>query len=239
MQKDFEMNDDLDDLMSRIALHVSDEAEEEEPTMFDNADVVFSRKLKRLKMWGWPEQYCKLKLPFASVEDVDAERKAGMLRTWLLGMAGKGMLAVVLGLRGTGKTLSACKLARDCVYERAWYYSGDGLYRERLAKIGLGGSFERDFAVQIGHRRKSLLVLDEFQRGIGYKGEGRDLSLDYFEEMVNARYNAEEDTVIVANWTTDDFNRYMPDSVKDRVMQRKRENRGGVRWCDWRSFRRV
>lgn len=233
------MNDDLDDLMSRIALHVSDEAEEEEPTMFDNADVVFSRKLKRLKMWGWPEQYCKLKLPFASVEDVDAERKAGMLRTWLLGMAGKGMLAVVLGLRGTGKTLSACKLARDCVYERAWYYSGDGLYRERLAKIGLGGSFERDFAVQIGHRRKSLLVLDEFQRGIGYKGEGRDLSLDYFEEMVNARYNAEEDTVIVANWTTDDFNRYMPDSVKDRVMQRKRENRGGVRWCDWRSFRRV
>lgn len=239
MQKDFEMNDDLDDLMSRIALHVSEEPPEEEPTMFDNADVVFSRKLKRLKMWGWPEQYCKLKLPFASVEDVDAERKAGMLRAWLLGMAGKGMLAVVLGLRGTGKTLSACKLARDCGYERAWYFSGDGLYRERLAKIGLGGSFERDFFVQIGHRRKSLLVLDEFQRGIGYKGEGRDLSLDYFEEMVNARYNSEEDTVIVANWTTDDFNRYMPDSVKDRVMQRKRENRGGVRWCDWRSFRRV
>lgn len=233
------MNDDLDDLMSRIALHVSEEATEEEPTMFDDADVVFSRKLKRLKTWGWPEQYCRLKLPFASVEDVDAERKAGMLRAWLLGMTGKGMLAVVLGLRGTGKTLSVCKLARDCGYERAWYFSGDGLYRERLAKIALGGNFERDFAVQIGHRRKSLLVLDEFQRGIGYKGEGRDLSLDYFEEVVNARYNAEEDTVIVANWTTDDFNRYMPDSVKDRVMQRKRENRGGVRWCDWRSFRRV
>ena len=109
------MNDDLDDLMSRLDLYVSDEATEDEPTMFDDADVVFSRKLKRLKMWGWPEQYCKLKLPFASVEDVDAERKAGMLRAWLLGMAGKGMLAVVLGLRGTGKTLSACKLARDCV----------------------------------------------------------------------------------------------------------------------------
>lgn len=113
------------------------------------------------------------------------------------------------------------------------------MYRERLAKIGLGGNFERDFAVQIGHRRKSLLVLDEFQRGIGYKGEGRDLSLDYFEEVVNARYNAEEDTVIVANWTQEDFNMFMPDSVKDRVMQRKRENRGGVRWCDWRSFRRA
>ena len=154
-------------------------------------------------------------------------------------MAGKGMVAVVLGLRGTGKTLSACKLARDCGYERAWYFSGDGLYRERLAKIGLGGSFERDFAVQIGHRRKSLLVLDEFQRGIGYKGEGRDLSLDFFEEVVNARYNAELDTVIVANWTQEDFNQFMPDSVKDRVIQRRSENRGGVRWCDWRSFRRA
>lgn len=141
--------------------------------------------------------------------------------------------------RGTGKTLSACKLARDCGYERAWYFSGDGLYRERLAKIGLGGSFERDFAVQIGHRRKSLLVLDEFQRGIGYKGEGRDLSLDFFEEVVNARYNAELDTVIVANWTQEDFNQFMPDSVKDRVIQRRSENRGGVRWCDWRSFRRA
>lgn len=233
------MKDDLDDLMSRIALHVSNDVADDEPTMFDDADVVFSRKLKRLKMWGWPEQYCKLKLPFASVEDVDAERKAGMLRAWLLGMVGKGMLAVVLGLRGTGKTLSACKLARDCGYEMAWYFSGDGLYRERLAKIGLGGNFERDFAVQIGHRRKSLLVLDEFQRGIGYKGEGRDLSLDYFEEVVNARYNAEEDTVIVANWTIENFNRYMPDSVKDRLAQRARENRGGVRWCDWRSFRRA
>ena len=105
------MNDDLDDVLSRIALHVENDVAEAEPTMFDDADVVFSRKLKRLKMWGWPEQYCKLKLPFASVEDVDAERKAGMLRAWLLGMAGKGMLAVVLGLRGTGKTLSACKLA--------------------------------------------------------------------------------------------------------------------------------
>lgn len=51
------MNDDLDDLMSRIALHVSDEAAEDEPTMFDDADVLFSRKLKRLKMWGWPERY--------------------------------------------------------------------------------------------------------------------------------------------------------------------------------------
>ena len=112
-------------------------------------------------------------------------------------------------------------------------------YRERLAKIGLGGSFERDFAVQIGHRRKSLLVLDEFQRGIGYKGEGRDLSLDFFEEVVNARYNAELDTVIVANWTQEDFNQFMPDSVKDRVIQRRSENRGGVRWCDWRSFRRA
>ncbi len=56
---------------------------------------------------------------------------------------------------------------------------------------------------------------------------------------MNARYNAEEDTVIVANWTQEDFNMFMPDSVKDRVMQRKRENRGGVRWCDWRSFRRA
>ncbi len=233
------MNDDLDDVLSRIALHVESDVVEAEPTMFDDADVVFSRKLKRLMMWGWPEQYCKLKLPFACVDDVDAERKAGMLRAWLMGMAGKGMLAVVLGLRGTGKTLSACKLARDCGYERAWYFSGDGLYRERLAKIGLGGSFERDFAVQIGHRRKSLLVLDEFQRGIGYKGEGRDLSLDYFEEIINSRYNAELDTVIVANWTQEDFNQFMPDSVKDRVIQRRSENRGGVRWCGWRSFRRA
>jgi len=232
------MSDDLDDMLSRLDLYVGDEAEEE-PTMFDDADEVFSRKLKRLKMWGWPEQYCKLKLPFACVNDVDAERKAGMLRAWLMGMSGKGMLAVVLGLRGTGKTLSVCKLARDCGYERAWFFSGDGLYRERLAKIGLGGSFERDFAVQIGHRRRSLLVLDEFQRGIGYKGDGRDLSLDFFEEVVNARYNAELDTVIVANWTQEDFNRFIPDSVKDRVIQRRSEHRGGVRWCDWRSFRRA
>lgn len=234
------MSDDLDGLLDKLALHaMDDDGGQEEPTPFDDGEVMFSRKLKRLKTWGWPEQYCGLKLPFAGVDDVEAERKAGMLRAWLLGMAGKGMLAVVLGLRGTGKTLSACKLARDFGYERAWYFSGDGLYRERLAKIGLGGSFERDFAVQVGHWRRSLLVLDEFQRGIGYKGEGRDLSLDFFEEVVNSRYNAEQDTVIVANWTTDDFNRYMPDSVKDRVSQRRREGRGGVRWCDWRSFRRA
>lgn len=234
------MNDDLDDVLARIALHVgNDGGVQEETTVFDDADVIFSRKLRRLKGWGFPEQYCGLRIPFAraGAADVEAERKAGMLRAWLLGMAGKGMLAVVLGLRGTGKTLSACKLARECGYDRAWYFSGDGLYRERLAKIGLGGSFERDFAVQIGHRRRSLLVLDEFQRGIGYKGEERDLSLDFYEETVNARYNAEEDTVIVANWTADDFNRYMPDSVKDRVRQRMNEGRGGVRWCDWRSFR--
>lgn len=30
------MNDDLDDLMSRLDLYVSDEATEDEPTMFDD-----------------------------------------------------------------------------------------------------------------------------------------------------------------------------------------------------------
>ncbi len=37
-------------------------------------------------------------------------------------------------------------------------------------RLGWEENLRRDFAVQIGHRRKSLLVLDEFQRGIGYKG---------------------------------------------------------------------
>lgn len=231
-------DDSLDKVLARLALHVESDVAQEVPRVGEDADVVFHRKLRRLRLWGWPEQYCKVTLPFARVDDVEAERKAGMLRAWLLGMAGKGMLAVVLGLRGTGKTLSVCKLARDCGYERAWFFSGDGLYRERLAKIGLGGGFERDFAAQLGHRRRSLLVLDEFQRGVGFK-EGRDLSLDFFEEVVNARYNAELDTVIVANWSQEDFLRLMPDSVKDRVSQRRMEQRGGVRWCDWRSFRRA
>lgn len=233
-------SNDLDELLARLdalAVYVGDEGLNDDLLPID-PKVAYGKRLRRLVEAGWPEQYCGLGLRFSKGAADEDVRKAAALRVWLEGMAGRGMLAVVLGLRGTGKTMSVCKLARDFGYDRAWYFSGDGLYRERLAKLDVGAAVERGFTVGVSSRRKSLLVLDEFQRGLQYRVSGRDLSLDFFEEVINARYDAELDTVIVANWTVDDFNRFMPDSVKDRIAQRSREGRGGVRWCDWHSFRR-
>ena len=195
------------------------------------------RWLRRLRECGFPAQYCEEVLRLNDGAPSGSVRAAERLYDGMRRVAGKGCLWLLSGKRGTGKTVAVCRLARDGGYSKCWYFSGDELYREKLARAEEGYGGEVVWRRDVCGREGSLLVLDEAQRWVDDGDERRRLAVEFFEDVINRRLDAGVDTVVVGNWDEDGLARAVPDSVVSRLNGARRVGRGGVVFCSWGGMR--
>lgn len=172
-------------------------------------------------------------LPRRHTERSEAEprgEKWAKARDLVLGRLGSGFLIGLLGPRGTGKTqiaveasLGSAIAGRDPLYVKAM----DIFYWLRRARVK--DSPLADFDLLADFMSPRLLVIDE----LGERGETdwEDRTLVY---LIDKRYDAMHDTLLIANMTESAFRESLGPSIADRLREC-----GGYIPCDWQSFRRT
>lgn len=149
------------------------------------------------------------------------------MRDALCESAGQGYLTALLGKRGTGKTQAACHaiVHRTKLGQPALYVKAMEIFLVIRAAMRMEAETELD---ALGHfTSPSLLVIDE----VGERAETafEDRMLVY---LLDKRYDARQDTILIANLKQEAFRESMGPSVWDRLCET-----GGVVECNWDSFR--
>ena len=153
--------------------------------------------------------------------------KLGELKSRL----GSGMLVVLIGARGTGKTQMAVELIRKTTHDArepqsARYAKAMDLFLDVRATFNTDAD-ERDVVARyVGY---GLLVLDELQVRGDTPFEDRMLT-----HVIDRRYDAELDTVLITNQSRNGLRESLGESIYSRIIET-----GGVVDCDWDSFRKV
>lgn len=141
---------------------------------------------------------------------------------------GSGFLVALIGERGNGKTQLACDLIftvcdakRSARYAKTMTFFMDikASYREAERQT------ERDVLVE--YERPRLLILDE----VGVRG-GSEWEDRLLVHLLDRRYDAMTDTLLVTNQTETDLRESLGSSVVDRMRET-----GGIAECAWPSFR--
>lgn len=150
---------------------------------------------------------------------------------------GSGSLSVIVGPRGTGKTQLAVTLSIRREYEEqdARGYSDNARTRYTTAvemfvtiKETYGDNAQRSERAAIDlFVKPCLLVIDEVQERAGTEWEQRLLAA-----IVDRRYAAMKDTILVGNLKPDDVQRELGTSICSRAQET-----GGIYVADWPSFR--
>lgn len=141
-----------------------------------------------------------------------------------------GRSLILCGRTGTGKTHLACALARRIALEhrhRCRYTTAYHIVRD--IKDTYGREAERtEKAVVREFVEPHLLVVDEV--GVQY---GTDTEKLLLFEVLNGRYEDLKPTIVISNLEPTGIGEYLG----DRVMDRLRENDGGILVFDWKSNR--
>lgn len=152
----------------------------------------------------------------------------------LEGMAGKGYLAALVGIRGNGKTQLAVELMKHATRNlRATYYvtameffdDVKSTYIKRESRPS--DPVETQRSILKSYRKPRLLVIDE----IGKRSDS-EWENNMMFEMVNGRYNDMTDTVLIDNRIKQEFIVSVGPSLASRISET-----GGIIECDWPSFR--
>lgn len=163
----------------------------------------------------------------AALDDETAPKRWRRVRDGILDDLGSGFSYALLGPRGTGKTqiavqavLAAVRTQRYTVYCKAmdvflWIRRAKSLDEPELDAIS-------EFL------SPQLLVIDE----VGERGE-TEFEDRMLVHIIDKRYDAMKDTIIIANLMPDEFREAMGPSISDRLRET-----GGAIVCDWESFRR-
>ncbi len=141
-------------------------------------------------------------------------------------LLGNGIIWVLLGPCGTGKTQMGVCLVRDVCRDGyvARYTRCKEMYR------GVRSAFDGETSESAAIRKlvePSLLVIDaceERERSAWADG--------LFTEVIDKRYSACQDTVLISNETVGGFSKSAGASVISRIHEC-----GGVTECVWSSFR--
>lgn len=151
--------------------------------------------------------------------------------------AGSGFLVALLGNRGTGKTQMAARLCEEVADElESKRELGSRVVYPRYVRamdwfIDIRRAFRPDGPTEADvlkeYRNPPLLVIDEIHLRGESPWEDRLLA-----NLIDHRYGAVKDTLIISNLTWDAFERSIDPSIVDRI----RETGGRVS-CDWASFR--
>lgn len=168
----------------------------------------------------------------------------------VLGVVGSGAIVGLVGGRGTGKTQIAIEAMRRAIAGGQDDYGGHpGPYQftlmqflERYARyatamevfmaikrVFAAGSTETELSAMEVWTRPKLLVIDECQERGETEWENRMLT-----HIIDRRYGAKLDTVLISNLTSEAFAASMGESVIDRLRET-----GTLIVCDWPSFRAV
>jgi DNA replication protein DnaC len=151
-----------------------------------------------------------------------------------------GGIIVFYGGHGTGKTRMAYELAKECNMPNASYKRGSldmpypSIYTTAVNLfMELRGSFRKDSEqsekkIIANHAEASLLVIDEIQERGETPFEDRKLT-----QIIDARYMNCKPTILISNFSREDFARTLSNAVIDRI----RENGLGLHF-NWTSYRK-
>ena len=148
------------------------------------------------------------------------------LEARLKARAGSGFIIALCGPRGTGKSQLAGSLARFCASEgrSVIYKTAMGIFLEIKATFGGKGDTE---AILSGLAAPKLLIIDEAQERAETAWEDQLLG-----HLIDRRYGAMRDTLLISNQTKDEFKESIGASVSSRIVET-----GGIAVCDWPSYR--
>jgi DNA replication protein DnaC len=137
---------------------------------------------------------------------------------------GNGFLVALVGIRGSGKTQIGVELLR---HHPGWFCTAMDFF------LDLKASFRKDAVPnekEILNRfeTKPLLVIDEVQERSESSWEDRILI-----HMINCRYNALRDTLLISNQSKQDFVEAIGPSLTSRMLET-----GGIIECSWDSQRK-
>lgn len=139
-----------------------------------------------------------------------------------------GMLVGLVGTRGNGKTQMAVELMRATTENErtALFTTATSFFMEIKAGYKTD-SLDSEKQTIIRYSKPALLVIDE----IGKRG-GSEWENNLLFEVINRRYNAIKDTLIIDNRTPLEFQVTIGPSISSRMHES-----GGLIECTWPSFR--
>jgi len=139
---------------------------------------------------------------------------------------GSGFIIVLCGPRGTGKTRLAASCARESALlgKAPWYQTAMGFFLDIKESFD-GKRSEKDVINR--YCFPPLLILDEMQERGETPWEDRLLT-----HLIDRRYGAEKDTLLITNQTKEAFLQSIGESVASRISET-----GGIAVCKWQSFR--
>lgn len=216
-----ENTDDIDGMMARLRVVSDQEAERLRTPTVEAPSAPALRKIYRDA--GFPERH-------ATLDTQETTGPWANTRDGLAGRIGSGFLCALIGGRGVGKTQMAMDLSSTVIraggtarFTTATKFLMEikETYRKDAPKT------EREVVVDYG--KPKLLIIDE----IGRRGE-TDWEDRLLFELLNDRYNAVRDTIVISNHPTEaEFSKAVGDSLVSRINET-----GGVIACNWTSFRK-
>jgi DNA replication protein DnaC len=141
---------------------------------------------------------------------------------------GTGCLLSLIGNRGCGKTQLAVEAIRTITAKgkRARYCTATEFFIEIKAAYSTQNRSEKDVLNEF--TRPALVVIDE----VGQRSESEWENRLLFE-LLNRRYNALKDTILVSNQGADEFTKSLGPSLISRMIET-----GGLIECQWSSYRK-
>jgi DNA replication protein DnaC len=142
-------------------------------------------------------------------------------------MIGTGYIVAICGDRGGGKTQLSYSIAQQTAWKQKTvkYTTAVEFYLEIKESYSKGIS---EKGVLSKYTAPGLLVLDELQERSD--SDWADQLLTY---ILDKRYGAEKDTVLISNLKPDQFMAHVGPSIADRITET-----GAIIEADWGSFRK-
>jgi DNA replication protein DnaC len=142
---------------------------------------------------------------------------------------GSGVIAVIIGNRGAGKTqMSVCAIRQTCKSDRSALYSKAMNFFLDVRSSYQKESSKTEREIIQEYLKPSLLVIDAIENRSDSSFE--NLLLNY---LIDMRYDAAKDTILIGNLNETEFAASMGLSIVDRIHE------CGIKIvCTWKSFRR-
>ena len=140
-----------------------------------------------------------------------------------------GFFVALTGIRGNGKTQMSVELMISCTSKlrRALFCTATEFFMQIKSTYRRDSKHsEKDILDYFA--KPSLLVMDE----IGRRGE-TDWENNLLFELLNNRYNAVKDTLIICNMGGNELTESIGPSLTSRLNET-----GGIIQCNWESFRK-
>ena len=138
-----------------------------------------------------------------------------------------GFLIAIVGGTGTGKTMLAVELMQAVTEKlRSAYYMTAMNFFLRM-KSTFGDGEETQLSIMEKLQSKRFLVIEEISR----RGQ-TDWENNLMFELLNGRYNAKRETLLIDNATKAEFLEKIDPAIAGRMKET-----GGIIEADWGSFR--